>query len=81
VLLGASRKSFLASLIQPHGQEPLPPHHRDHLTCAVSALAAAHGVWCIRAHTVVATRHALAVAQAITAARPAHQTAPALPRV
>jgi dihydropteroate synthase len=50
VLLRESRKSFLASLIQPPVQEPLPPHQRDHLTCAVSAVAAAaHSVWCIRA--------------------------------
>lgn len=78
VLIGASRKSFLGALVQQPGGAPLPPVDRDRLTCAVSALAAEHGAWCIRAHDVVGTRHAVAVAGAIAAARadrPGHLTA------
>lgn len=80
VLVGASRKSFLGRLVQRPGEDPLPPRLRDHLTCAVSALAAEHGAWCIRAHDVVSTRHAVAVAQAVAAARAGAGTRPvALP--
>jgi dihydropteroate synthase len=67
ILIEASRKSFLGQLVQRQGHQP-PPHDRDDLTCAVSALVAAAGVWGIRAHNVVATHRAVAVAEAFTSA-------------
>jgi dihydropteroate synthase len=69
ILIGASRKSFLGKLMLPEvGTEP-PAPSRDALTCAVSVLAATAGVYCLRVHDVVATRQAIAVAGAWSAAR------------
>lgn len=51
ILVGASRKRFLGSLLQQDG-EPRPFLGRDTATDAVSALAAAHGVWGVRVHNV-----------------------------
>jgi dihydropteroate synthase len=59
VLLGASRKRFLGSLL---GGQPL--ERRDIATAAVSALAAAAGVWGVRVHSAAASREAIAVAAA-----------------
>jgi dihydropteroate synthase len=61
VLLGASRKRFLGSLLTG-GQRP--PERRDTATVAVSALAAAAGVWGVRVHNAAASREAIAVAAA-----------------
>ena len=60
VLLGASRKGFLGSLLTG-GQLP---ERRDTATAAVSALAAAAGVWGVRVHNAAASREAIAVAAA-----------------
>lgn len=51
LLVGASRKRFLGSLLE-HDGEPRPFLGRDTATDAVSALAAAHGVWGVRVHNV-----------------------------
>ena len=61
VLIGASRKSFLAA---PFGSQVMPPHHRDAATAAVSALAAAAGAYCVRVHTVEPSLEAVRVAAA-----------------
>lgn len=51
VLLAASRKSFLGSLLSdPASGNPRPPDQRDDASAAISVLGAAMGVWCIRAH-------------------------------
>ena len=55
VLVGASRKRFLNAL---------SGSRVDVATATVSALAAAHGAWCVRVHDVAATHAALAVARA-----------------
>lgn len=55
VLIGASRKRFVAAL----GQD------RDQATAAISAIAALHGAWCVRVHDVAPTKAAVAVAAAI----------------
>jgi dihydropteroate synthase len=70
ILIGASRKSFLGQLVQGPGQQPPPPRDRDDLTCAVSALAAAAGVWGIRVHNVIASYRAVAVANAFVSGTP-----------
>ncbi|PZT71305.1 dihydropteroate synthase [Streptomyces sp. SW4] len=62
VLVGASRKSFLGSLLaDPVTGAPRPARLRDAATTAVSALAAAQGVWCLRVHDVASTADAVRV--------------------
>jgi dihydropteroate synthase len=57
LLIGASRKRFLAALL-PDGA---PVEQRDAPTAIISALAAQAGVWAVRVHDVVSTRLALDV--------------------
>ncbi|AOR36538.1 dihydropteroate synthase [Streptomyces fodineus] len=62
VLVGASRKSFLGRLLaDPTTGQPRPAPLRDAATTAVSVLAAAQGVWCLRVHDVASTRDAVRV--------------------
>jgi dihydropteroate synthase len=64
LLVGASRKSFLGSAaLSATGVLPAPTE-RDQLTSAVSALAAAAGVWGVRVHDVAGTRAAVIAAEA-----------------
>ncbi|MDA8437200.1 MAG: dihydropteroate synthase [Actinomycetales bacterium] len=63
VLVGASRKRFLGSLLEADG-EPRRVDRRDRATDAVSALAAAAGAWCVRVHDVRGSRDAVEVAAA-----------------
>lgn len=67
LLVGASRKRFLGAVLAVSG-EPVPPADREHATVAVSALAAAAGVWCVRVHEPAASRDAVAVGTAWRAA-------------
>ena len=60
VLVGASRKRFLAGLLPPDA----PITDRDAPTAVISALAAQAGVWGVRVHNVAATRAALDVVDA-----------------
>jgi dihydropteroate synthase len=61
VLIGASRKAFLGRLLAVD-DEPRPPGERDHASSAITALAAAAGVWGVRVHDVVADVDAVRVA-------------------
>jgi dihydropteroate synthase len=63
VLVGASRKRFLGTLLASDGG-PRPMPERDRATDAVSALAALAGVWCMRVHDVRGSRDAVEVARA-----------------
>jgi dihydropteroate synthase len=63
VLVGASRKRFLGSLLAS-GDEPRPMPERDRATDAVSALSALAGAWCVRVHDVRGSRDAVEVARA-----------------
>ncbi|AZA08449.1 dihydropteroate synthase [Corynebacterium pseudopelargi] len=58
ILLGASRKRFLAAIPQARGLE----QNADPATAAVTAIAAHHGVWCVRVHDVAISRDAVDVA-------------------
>ncbi len=58
VLIGASRKRFLGSLLAGDGREA-PPLERDDATAAVTALAAFHNAWCVRVHNVRASADAV----------------------
>lgn len=68
LLIGASRKRFLGALLPQADGTPRPPAARDDATAAISALAAAAGVWGVRVHDVAASRDAVAVAEAWRAA-------------
>ncbi|GKQ40816.1 dihydropteroate synthase [Streptomyces sp. A012304] len=62
VLVGASCKSFLGSLLADRTTgQPRPARLRDAATTAVSVLAAAQGVWCLRVHDVASTADAVRV--------------------
>jgi dihydropteroate synthase len=67
VLVGASRKRFLGTLLaDPHGQ-PRPPDGRETATAVISALAGLHGAWGVRVHDVRASVDALKVLEAWSA--------------
>ncbi|WP_197518975.1 dihydropteroate synthase [Mycobacterium sp. 1482292.6] len=66
VLLGASRKRFLGTLLAGVDGAPRPPDGRETATAVVSALAALHGAWGVRVHDVRATVDALKVVAAWT---------------
>ncbi|MGK3952223.1 dihydropteroate synthase [Microbacterium sp. I2] len=68
VLLGTSRKRFLADLL---ADDPAAAteDRRDLATAVTSVLAAQSGVWAVRVHNVAATRDALAVAERWSGAR------------
>lgn len=64
VLVGASRKRFLGSLLAGPDGAVRPAAGREVATATISALAAGHGVWGVRVHDVRASADALAVAAA-----------------
>jgi dihydropteroate synthase len=64
VLIGASRKRFLGSLLRGESGEPRPLDERDSATDAVTALAALHQVWSVRVHDVRGSKDAVRVAAA-----------------
>lgn len=63
VLMGASRKRFIASALEVEKGESEPSmHRRDTATAVLSALLSLEGVWGVRVHNVGATKDALAMA-------------------
>jgi dihydropteroate synthase len=66
VLIGASRKSFLGTLLA--GPEPRAVGDRDDATAAITALVAHAGAWAVRVHDVRANADAVRVAAAIARA-------------
>jgi dihydropteroate synthase len=64
VLLGASRKRFLGTLLAGPDGSARPPDGRETATAMISALAALHGAWGVRVHDVRATVDALKVLEA-----------------
>jgi dihydropteroate synthase len=64
VLVGASRKRFLGSLLADSGGAPRPPDGRETATAVISALCALAGVWGVRVHDVRASVDALKVVEA-----------------
>lgn len=63
VLIGASRKRFLGSLLGDQAG-PRPPAGRETATATISALAAWHGAWGVRVHDVRGSQDAIAVTDA-----------------
>lgn len=66
VLLGASRKRFLGTLLAGSDGVPRPPDGRETATAVISALAALYGAWGVRVHDVRASVDALKVVDAWT---------------
>jgi dihydropteroate synthase len=64
VLVGASRKRFLGALLSDTSGTARPVDERDAATAAITALAAAHGVWAVRVHDAVGSSDAVRVAAA-----------------
>lgn len=64
VLVGASRKRFLGTLLAGADGEPRPPDGRETATAVISALAMMHGAWGVRVHDVQASVDALKVVEA-----------------
>ncbi|WP_156448402.1 dihydropteroate synthase [Mycobacterium sp. NAZ190054] len=64
VLVGASRKRFLGTLLAGPDGELRPPSERETATAVISALAGWHRAWGVRVHDVRASVDALAVVRA-----------------
>jgi dihydropteroate synthase len=65
VLVGASRKRFLGTLLADKEGVTRPPDGREEATAAISALVAAAGAWGVRVHDVRRSLDAVKVAEAI----------------
>ena len=68
ILVGASRKRFLASQINPKYPAAVTNEMRDLATAALSVKLAELGIWGLRVHNVAANRNALLVSQALQVA-------------
>jgi dihydropteroate synthase len=66
VLVGASRKRFLGTLLAGPDGQARAPGGRETATAVVSALAGLHGAWGVRVHDVRASVDALKVLEAWT---------------
>ena len=64
VLIGASRKRFLGSLLADADGQPRPMEDRDAATDAITAIEALQGVWAVRVHDVGRSSDAVRVAAA-----------------
>ena len=69
LLVGASRKSFLGTLLAGPDGSSRPVDERDAATAALSLVLAREGVWGLRVHDVRSTRDALRVLEALDTAR------------
>jgi len=64
VLVGASRKSFLGSLLADAEGKPRPVDQREDATLAITVLSAQADAWGVRVHEVRASVDAIAVVEA-----------------
>jgi dihydropteroate synthase len=69
LLVGASRKSVLGTLLADADGNPRPVDGREDATTALSVVLARVGVWGLRVHDVRSTRDALRVLNALDTAR------------
>ena len=67
ILVGASRKRFLGTLLTVAGKAAAP-QERDHATAAITAISAARGAWAVRVHDVEPSLDAVKVAARMSAA-------------
>lgn len=68
VMVGASRKSFLGTVLDRAGLGPSQPADRDLASAAVAALAVARGAKLVRVHNVRQIKEVATVVDAIVAA-------------
>jgi dihydropteroate synthase len=68
VLVAASRKGFLGTLLAGEDGAPRPAGLRADATTAVTSLVAAHGAWAVRVHDVAGSADAVRVVAALHAA-------------
>jgi dihydropteroate synthase len=68
LLLGASRKRFVASAIDSTDPAAVNVERRDLATAVLTGLLAMHHPWAIRVHNVAATADALSIASALQVA-------------
>ena len=71
VLVAASRKRFLGSLLTVAGKSAAP-EERDAATAAITAISAFRGAWAVRVHDVGPSLDAVKVASRVAAARTIH---------
>jgi dihydropteroate synthase len=71
LLVGASRKSFLGTLLASGGT-PRPVGEREHANTALTVLLAQRGVWGLRVHDVLAAKDALRVLERLDQKEPRH---------
>jgi dihydropteroate synthase len=69
VLVGASRKGFLGTLLADGSGDPRPADRRADATTALTAILAAGGAWGVRVHDVAGSADAVRVVAALDAAR------------
>jgi dihydropteroate synthase len=69
LLLGASRKAFLGSLLADSAGTARPTAEREDATTALTMFAAMNGAWGVRVHDVRSSVDAALVAAAVRAAR------------
>ncbi|MGW1072502.1 dihydropteroate synthase [Streptomyces sp. NPDC002537] len=65
MLVAASRKRFLGSVLAEAGGTPPPARERDAATAAVTTIAARDGAWAVRVHEVRASADAVRVVRAV----------------
>ncbi|HOZ59558.1 MAG TPA: dihydropteroate synthase [Nakamurella multipartita] len=75
VLVGASRKRFLGTLLAD-AAGPRPPAGREAATTVISGLAAAAGAWGVRVHEAADSLDAVRVAAAVTGRGPVRRLDP-----
>jgi dihydropteroate synthase len=68
VLVGASRKGFLGTLLADDAGDPRPADRRADATTALTAILAARGAWGVRVHDVAGSADAVRVVAALDAA-------------
>jgi dihydropteroate synthase len=69
VLVGASRKTFLGSLLAAPDGTVRPAEQRDSATLATTVMAAQAGVWGVRVHDAAASVDAVRTVEAVRAVR------------
>lgn len=65
ILVGASRKRFLGTLLAVAGKTAAP-EERDHATAAITSISASRGAWAVRVHDVGSSLDAVKVAARMT---------------
>ncbi|MFF1383995.1 dihydropteroate synthase [Arthrobacter sp. NPDC058288] len=73
ILVGASRKRFLGTLLTVAGKAAAPGE-RDHATAAITAISAARGAWAVRVHDVGPSLDAVKVAARMSAGPHGHSS-------